>query len=53
MTERNTPGVGAVLSKHGLAFVPEAHCYLTYEGIRIDVTREVVKSNGTDRSLSS
>jgi hypothetical protein len=42
MSERNTPGVGAVLSKHALAFVPEAHCYLTYDGIRIDVTRSVV-----------
>ncbi len=42
MTERNTPGVGAVLSKHGLAFVPEAHCYLTYNDVRIDVTRDSV-----------
>ena len=39
MHELNTPGVGAVLDKYGLAFVPEAHCYLTYDSIRIDVTR--------------
>jgi hypothetical protein len=39
MSERNTPGVGAMLSRHGLAFVPEAHCYLRYCGERIDVTR--------------
>jgi hypothetical protein len=39
MHERNTPGVGAVLTRHGLASLPEAHCYLTYEGRRIDVTR--------------
>ena len=39
MHERNTPGVGAVLARHGLASIPEAHCYLTYEGRRIDVTR--------------
>jgi hypothetical protein len=39
MHERNTPGVGKVLNNYGLSFVPEAHCYLTYEGIRIDVTR--------------
>jgi hypothetical protein len=39
MSERNTPGVGVVRSRHGLAFVPEAHCYLTYDGERIDVTR--------------
>ncbi len=42
MSERNTPGIGAVLSKHGLAFVPEAHCYLIYNGTRIDVTRDAV-----------
>ncbi len=42
MTERNTPGVGAVLSRHSLAFVPEAHCYLTYDGARIDITRSSV-----------
>jgi hypothetical protein len=44
MTERNTPGIGAVLSKHGLAFVPEAHCYLTYNGVRVDVTRDAVSA---------
>ncbi|HLX38112.1 MAG TPA: hypothetical protein VKR29_09935 [Candidatus Binataceae bacterium] len=41
MSESNTPGVGAVLDRYGMAFVPEAHCYLTFEGVRIDVTREV------------
>jgi len=44
MTERNTPGIGAVLSKHGLAFVPEAHCYLAYSGVRVDVTRDAVSA---------
>ncbi|HXN86147.1 MAG TPA: hypothetical protein VN867_08750 [Candidatus Binataceae bacterium] len=39
MHERNTPGVGATLNKYRIAFVPEAHCYLTYDGIRVDVTR--------------
>jgi hypothetical protein len=39
MHERNTPGVGAVLTRYGLTALPEAHCYLTYEGRRIDVTR--------------
>lgn len=45
MGERNTPGVGAVLSKHGLAFVPEAHCYLIYGGGRIDVTRDLASAS--------
>jgi hypothetical protein len=39
MHERNTPGVGAVLTRYGLASLPEAHCYLTHDGRRIDVTR--------------
>jgi hypothetical protein len=38
MNERNTPGVGRVLSRHGLTYIPEAHCYLLYKGGRIDVT---------------
>jgi hypothetical protein len=39
MNERNTPRVGAALSRYGLAEIPEAHCYLLYNGGRIDVTR--------------
>jgi hypothetical protein len=38
MNERNTPGVGQVLTKYGLTYIPEAHCYLRYRGERIDVT---------------
>ena len=39
MHEHNTPGVGVVLGRYGLASLPEAHCYLTYNGTRIDITR--------------
>jgi hypothetical protein len=38
MSEANTPRVGRVLSKYGLSYIPEAHCYLRYRGERIDVT---------------
>jgi hypothetical protein len=38
MNERNTPGVGRVLSGYGLTSIPEAHCYLLYNGQRIDIT---------------
>src|SRR5206468_3902356 len=38
MNQRNTPGVGRVLQKYGLSYIPEAHCYLRYQGERIDVT---------------
>ncbi len=43
MCERNTPGVGAVLTRYGLESLPEAHCYLTYDGKRIDITRSGVE----------
>jgi hypothetical protein len=39
MHEHNTPGVGVVLARYGLASLPEAHCYLSCGGTRIDVTR--------------
>ena len=39
MHERNTPAVGATLRQHGLAYLPEAHCYLTWQGQRLDYTR--------------
>jgi hypothetical protein len=39
MHERNTPGVGVILTRYNLASLPEAHCYLTYAGRRIDITR--------------
>jgi hypothetical protein len=45
MNEQNTPGIGSVLEKYGLSYLPEAHCYLEYEGMRVDVT-----SSGVDPS---
>ncbi|MFD1738375.1 hypothetical protein ACFSCX_17770 [Bacillus salitolerans] len=38
MNEENTKGVGGVLDSHHLSYIPEAHCYLYYEGERIDIT---------------
>lgn len=38
MCEANTPGVGAVLTAASLSSIPEAHCYLTVEGRRVDLT---------------
>jgi len=42
MTEANTPGVGRVLTAHGLESIPEAHCYLRYAGHRVDITHSGV-----------
>jgi hypothetical protein len=38
MNERNTPGVGAVLKRHSLRALPEAHCYLRVGDECIDLT---------------
>lgn len=38
MSERNTPGVGRVLSVYRLEYIPEAHCYLRHEGGEFDIT---------------
>lgn len=38
MKGSNTKGVGSILSKVGIDFIPEAHCYLKYKGSRIDFT---------------
>lgn len=38
MSEKNTPGVGAVLEPAGVVSIPEAHCYLRLAGRRYDFT---------------
>lgn len=40
MSEKNTPGIGNALSKNGLSFIPEAHCFLIVNQERIDLTNE-------------
>ena len=42
MTEENTPGVGRILRKYSIPCLPEAHCYLTYQSVRVDVTQSGV-----------
>lgn len=38
MSEANTPGIGNELSKNGLTYIPEAHCYLKVDGKQTDYT---------------
>jgi hypothetical protein len=38
MSEKNTPGVNAVLNSASISFIPEAHCYLAVNGERFDFT---------------
>jgi hypothetical protein len=39
MSGSNTPSVAKRLERHRLAFIPEAHCYLKFEGQRFDFTK--------------
>ncbi|WP_133406749.1 hypothetical protein [Parashewanella tropica] len=39
MRESNTLGVGSVLQNTDFEYIPEAHCYLTFQGERFDFTR--------------
>ena len=39
MNEWNTHGVGPVLQKYGLQYLPEAHTYLKYQGQVYDLTK--------------
>lgn len=38
MSEHNTPNIGDGLSKSGLDYIPEAHCYLMIDKKRVDLT---------------
>lgn len=38
MNADNTPGIGAILEQNQLAYIPEAHNYLRYQGQRYDLT---------------
>ncbi|MEN9640392.1 MAG: hypothetical protein RLZZ262_2261, partial [Bacteroidota bacterium] len=38
MNHINTPKIGDTIAKHGLDFIPEAHCYLMLNNQRIDIT---------------
>jgi len=51
MSEANTPGVGAVLARHALTCLPEAHCYVSWHGTRLDITRAVAAAEPITRLL--
>lgn len=38
MNEFNTPAIGDVLTTATLKYIPEAHCYLQVDGVRVDFT---------------
>ena len=40
MDKNNTPNIGNALNNNSIDYIPEAHCYLQIEGLRIDITNE-------------
>jgi hypothetical protein len=38
MNAENTPKINSVIQKAGLDYIPEAHCYLKINNLRIDIT---------------
>ncbi|MGQ7947187.1 hypothetical protein [Flavobacterium sp. WC2509] len=46
MNKNNTPEISATLLQNNLEFIPEAHCYLKFEGKILDLTK--INSNPTD-----
>lgn len=43
MSQENTPKIGSELSKNGMDYIPEAHCYLEINNQKVDIT-----SNNSD-----
>ena len=39
MNAENTKGIESVMNQHSISCIPEAHCYLSYSGDRLDFTR--------------
>ncbi|WP_353779933.1 hypothetical protein [Winogradskyella sp. 3972H.M.0a.05] len=45
MNAENTKGIGSVLDANQLDYIPEAHCYLKFEGKRYDFTKQNSNAN--------
>ena len=55
MSEQNTPGVGQVLKRFGVAFLPEAHCYLCLDWLSVQAESRgnpAFHARGADRAGS-
>ncbi|PWK19759.1 hypothetical protein [Xanthomarina spongicola] len=51
MCEENTQGVGSVLKKWQLTYLPEAHCYLKINNIITDITSNTISSKTFEESI--
>ena len=51
MNSLNTPKIGTVLSDNYIAYIPEAHCYLKINDIRLDITTANSDFNKIEKDL--
>ncbi|WP_299887819.1 hypothetical protein [uncultured Lacinutrix sp.] len=51
MNNSNTKGVGSVLDKHNLDYIPEAHTYLKVNNTVIDLTNNTVSNDSFENSI--
>ena len=51
MNELNTPQIAEILKECGLAYLPEAHCYLISGKVRIDATKEDLTSQISEEDI--
>ncbi|MFD2823719.1 hypothetical protein ACFS5M_08565 [Lacinutrix iliipiscaria] len=51
MSENNTKGIGNVLSKYKLSYIPEAHTYLKFNELILDFTRAEVSHTSFYKDL--
>jgi hypothetical protein len=49
MTEEIVTGTNRILEKYGLPYLPMVHCFLVYQGYRVDLTEG--NRNGKNRSI--
>jgi len=51
MNDNNTPRVAQTLAQYGLEYIPEAHCYLKYQGRIFDFTKANSKASDFENDL--
>ncbi|MGD1840538.1 MAG: hypothetical protein ACFB0B_06525 [Thermonemataceae bacterium] len=51
MNAQNTPHVGTILSVYQLDYLPEAHCYLKIENVRVDYTHATATMTAIENDI--
>ncbi|WP_290700345.1 hypothetical protein [Lacinutrix sp.] len=51
MNNSNTKGIGKVLEKHNLQYIPEAHTYIKINNTIVDITRNTISGESFENTL--